>query len=186
MRTRPFICAFVRSFLCSFLCLYGQTFSNMCPYPCIMWYPMAHLFEHSTQRLPWLSYSHHIVIIRINRFPRNAACRGQTTGHRGLELAWRWILGIEQHEFRMVVQLWVEEKKIEKVLFARLDSDAYFNDIWWSMMKPPRIIFWGWGTDWILHDSQEWRTRLNHLQWCQISLLLGTFAGEGRFNINTG
>jgi hypothetical protein len=28
---------------------------------------------------------------------------------------------------------------------------------------------------WILHDSQEWRARLNHLQWCEISLLLGTF-----------
>ena len=60
-----------------------------------------------TWHLPWSSYDH-----QNQQISRNAACRGQTTGHRGLELAWRWILGIEQH-----------------VLFARLDSDAQFNDI---------------------------------------------------------
>lgn len=111
-------CSFVRLFLCLFVHLYtiyGRTCFQYVSIPVVSHGPFVQILWALDTALAMIiiwSYDH-----QNQQISRNAACRGQTTGHRGLELAWRWILGIEQHVL------------FARRVFARCDSDAQFNDI---------------------------------------------------------
>ena len=91
------------AFLCFCGCsyfLYGGTYFHHISIPVVSHGHPWRMCANSLRTWHSTCHDYHViinVILTINRFPsRNAACRGQTTGHRGLELAWRWILGIEQ------------------------------------------------------------------------------------------